>query len=142
MLEPERTGAAASRTSDADRPDAGPRAIERCKSLADPCPAVDLNYFIRQANKLTEKIEQRKKELAKETVEGKAGDGRVIVVATGVQEIKSDQDRPRRCIDPTTSAMLEDLVTAAVNAALTSSREHMQRELAKISGGMKIPGIT
>ena len=37
-------------------------------------PGVDLNYFIRQANKLTEKIEQRKKELAEETVEGKAGE--------------------------------------------------------------------
>ena len=40
-------------------------------------PGVDLNYFMRQANKLTEKIEQRKKELAEETVEGQAGDGRV-----------------------------------------------------------------
>ena len=38
--------------------------------------------------------------------------------------------------------MLEDLVTAAVNAALTQSREHMQKELGKISGGIKIPGVT
>ena len=34
-------------------------------------PGVDLNYFIRQANKLTEKIEKRKAELAEETVEKK-----------------------------------------------------------------------
>ena len=52
-------------------------------------PGIDLNYFIRQANKLTEKIEQRKQELANDTVEGKAGDGRVTVVANGVQEIRS-----------------------------------------------------
>ncbi len=37
-------------------------------------PGVDINYFIRQANKLTEKIKQRKKELAEETMEGQAGE--------------------------------------------------------------------
>jgi nucleoid-associated protein EbfC len=104
-------------------------------------PGIDLNYFIRQANKLTEKIEERKKTLAEETVESKSGDGLVTVVASGTQEIKSIKI-DKKIIDPNDSAMLEDLVTAAVNAALTQSREHMQKELAKISGGVKIPGIT
>jgi DNA-binding YbaB/EbfC family protein len=104
-------------------------------------PGVDLNYFLRQANKLTEKIEQRKEQLGNETVTGQAGDGRVTVVATGLQEVKSIQINPS-LVDPADVAMLEDLVTAAVNAALTQSRELMQRELGKISGGMKIPGLT
>ena len=104
-------------------------------------PGVDLNYFIRQANKLTEKIEARKLQLADETVEGKAGDGRVIAVANGVQELKTIKI-DKALVDPTDISMLEDLVTAAVNAALTASKEHMQKELAKISGGIKIPGIT
>ena len=104
-------------------------------------PGVDLNYFIRQANKLTEQIEKRKQALASETVEGKAGDGLVMVVATATQEIKSVKI-DKKAVDPNDTAMLEDLVTAAVNAALTASREHMQKELAKISGGIKIPGIT
>jgi nucleoid-associated protein EbfC len=104
-------------------------------------PGVDLNYFIRQANKLTEKIEQRKKELEEETVEGKAGDGLVTVVATGTQSIKSIKISPE-AIDPGDPAMLEDLVTAAVNAALAQSKEHMQKELEKISGGVKLPGLT
>ncbi|MCA2978881.1 MAG: YbaB/EbfC family nucleoid-associated protein, partial [Myxococcaceae bacterium] len=42
-------------------------------------PGVDLNYFIRQANKLTEQIEKRKAELANEVVEGQAADGLVTV---------------------------------------------------------------
>ena len=104
-------------------------------------PGIDLNYFIRQANKLTKDIEERKKALADETVEGKAGDGLVTVVATGTQEIKTIKIDPK-AIDPADPSMLEDLVTAAVNAALTQSREHMQKELAKISGGVKIPGLT
>lgn len=102
-------------------------------------PGVDLNYFIRQANKLTEKIEKRKQELATETVEGKAGDGLVTVVATATQEIKSISIDKKAVED---HAMLEDLVTAAVNAALTQSKEFQQKELAKVSGGIKIPGIT
>ncbi|MBX7097940.1 MAG: YbaB/EbfC family nucleoid-associated protein [Myxococcaceae bacterium] len=104
-------------------------------------PGVDLNYFIRQANKLTEKIEQRKVALAEETVEGKAGDGLVVATANGVQEIKGIKI-DKKAIDPADTAMLEDLVIAAVNAAIAASKDHMQKELAKVSGGIKIPGIT
>jgi len=104
-------------------------------------PGVDLNYFIRQANKLTEQIEKRKGQLAEETVEGKAGDGLVVATANGVQELKSVKI-DKKAIDANDTAMLEDLVVAAVNSALTASKDHMQKELAKISGGIKIPGIT
>lgn len=104
-------------------------------------PGVDLNYFIRQANKLTEQIEKRKTELAAESIEGKAGDGLVVATANGVQEIKTVKI-DKKAVDPNDVAMLEDLVTAAVNAALAASKEHMQKELAKVSGGIKIPGIT
>ncbi|AGC43547.1 YbaB/EbfC family nucleoid-associated protein [Myxococcus stipitatus] len=104
-------------------------------------PGVDLNYFIRQANKLTEKIEERKQQLAEETVEAKSGDGLVTVVVNGIQEVRSVKI-DKSAIDPNDTSMLEDLITAAVNNALAGSRQHMQRELAKISGGIKIPGIT
>jgi len=104
-------------------------------------PGVDLNYFIRQANKLTEKIEKRKTELATETVEGKAGDGLVVVVATAAQEIRSIKVDPR-AVDPADLSLLEDLLVAATNAALTASKDHMQKELGKVSGGVKIPGVT
>jgi nucleoid-associated protein EbfC len=104
-------------------------------------PGIDLNYFIRQANKLSEKIEERKKELANETMEGRAGDGRVVAVVNGAGEIKSLKIDPA-AVDPSDPAMLEDLIIAAVNAALAQSRERVQAELSKISGGIKIPGIT
>ena len=104
-------------------------------------PGVDLNYFIRQASKLTEKIEERKKRLAEETVEGKAGDGLVVVVVNGVQELRSVAI-DSRLLDPNEKALLEDTITAAVNAALTQSREYMQKELNKVTGGVKIPGLT
>jgi len=103
-------------------------------------PGVDLNYFMRQATKLTEKIEARKKELADETLEGRAGDGRVVVVVNGLQQVRSIS-LSREVVDPAEVALLEDLVTAAVNAALAASRAHMQAELAKVSGGVNLPGL-
>ena len=37
--------------------------------------------------------------------------------------------------------MLQDLVLAAVNDALNRSREMVSDEMAKLTGGMKIPGL-
>jgi nucleoid-associated protein EbfC len=104
-------------------------------------PGVDLNYFMRQASKLTEKMEQRKKELAEESLEGQAGDGRVKAVVNGIQEVRTIK-LSKDVVDPSDVAMLEDLLTAAVNAALTASRTHMQKEMAKVSGGLNLPGLT
>lgn len=103
-------------------------------------PGIDMNYLIRQANKLTEKIDKRKAELAEETLEHSAHDGRVVVTVTGTQELRSLKIDPV-LIDPSDAALLEDMVAAAVNAALTASRDHMQKELGKVSGGVKIPGM-
>ncbi len=62
-------------------------------------------------------------------------------LSQAIREVKSIKIDPA-VVDPSDTGMLEDLVTAAVNAALAGSRDHMQRELGKISGGIKIPGIT
>ncbi|PZR09603.1 MAG: hypothetical protein DI536_21945 [Archangium gephyra] len=104
-------------------------------------PGVDLNYFIRQANKLTEKIEKRKQELAEETVEKKSANDLVTVTVNCAQEIKSIKIAPA-AVDPNDVAMLEDLIIATINAALVDSKAKMQMELGKVSGGIKIPGVT
>ena len=104
-------------------------------------PGVDLNYFIRQANKLTEKIEKRKQELAEETVEKKSANDLITVTVNCAQEVKSIKIAPA-AVDPNDVGMLEDLIIATVNAALVDSKNKMQAELGKVSGGIKIPGVT
>ena len=103
-------------------------------------PGIDINYFMRQARQLTTKIEKRKEELAKETVTGVAGGDLVTVTANGAQELQSIKINPK-AVEPLDLAMLEDLVTAAANQALTKSRELVKTELEKISGGVSIPGM-
>ncbi|MBI5542603.1 MAG: YbaB/EbfC family nucleoid-associated protein [Deltaproteobacteria bacterium] len=103
-------------------------------------PGIDINYFIRQANKLTTQIEARKKELAEESIEGNAG-GMVTAVVNGVQDLKAVRI-DQKALDANDKAMLEDLIVAAVNQAMDNSRTRMKTELEKISGGVKIPGLT
>jgi nucleoid-associated protein EbfC len=62
-------------------------------------------------------------------------------VVNGLQEVRTVK-LAKEVVDPADVAMLEDLLTAAVNAALTASRTHMQTEMAKVSGGLNLPGLT
>jgi hypothetical protein len=96
---------------------------------------------MKQAQKMQEQMARVQEELANKTVEAAAGGGMVTVTANGKQEILAVKISPE-VINPQDSAMLEDLVTAAVNEALRSSRELLQQEMTKITGGLRIPGIS
>jgi hypothetical protein len=96
---------------------------------------------MKQAQKMQEQMARVQEELATKTVEATAGGGMVTVTANGKQEILAVRISPE-VINPQDSAMLEDLVTAAVNEALRSSRELLQEEMTKITGGLRIPGIS
>jgi hypothetical protein len=62
------------------------------------------------------------------------------VEANGKQELVSIKI-DREVINPDDAQMLEDLVLAACNEALRKSREMVQQELSKLTGGLKIPGL-
>jgi DNA-binding protein YbaB len=46
-----------------------------------------------------------------------------------------------KAVDPADTAMLEDLVTAAINATAEKARAAADEQLGKATGGIKIPGI-
>jgi hypothetical protein len=101
----------------------------------------NIGQIMKQAQKMQEQMARVQEELANKTVEATAGGGMVTVTANGKQEILAMKISPE-VINPEDSAMLEDLVTAAVNEALRSSRELLQQEMTKITGGLRIPGIS
>jgi DNA-binding protein YbaB len=47
----------------------------------------------------------------------------------------------KEAIDPEDAETLEDLVTVAVNDALTKSNELSQKRMGGVTGGMRIPGL-
>lgn len=96
--------------------------------------------MMKQAQKIQEKMAQVQEDLAGKTVEANAGGGMVTVVANGKQEIVSIKISSE-AVDPEDHQMLEDLIAAAVNEALRSSKAMLQEEVSKITGGLRIPGI-
>ena len=99
-----------------------------------------LGDLMKKAQQMKASMDLLQEELASREVEAGAGGGMVTVRATGAQEIASIDIDPS-VIDPEEKEMLQDLVQAAVNEALRKSKEMMQEEMGKITGGLPVPDI-
>ncbi|MBW1722967.1 MAG: YbaB/EbfC family nucleoid-associated protein [Deltaproteobacteria bacterium] len=99
-----------------------------------------MGNIMKQAQKFQAKIAKLQEELGDKTVEASAGGGMVIAVANGRQEILSIRIDPE-VIDPEDPEMLQDLVLAAVNDALTRAKDMVSEEMGKLTQGMNIPNI-
>ena len=79
-------------------------------------------------------------ELDAMTVEGTAGGGAVTATVTGhgmLDGVTINKD----VVDPDDVEMLQDLVTAAVNDALGRVKQVTEEKMARVTGGLRIPGI-
>jgi DNA-binding YbaB/EbfC family protein len=100
-----------------------------------------MGNLMKQVQDMQAKLAEVEEELAELTVEGAAGGGMVTVVANGKQEIKSITI-DRELLHPEELDMLQDMVVAATNQALEGSRELRLEKVSKLTGGIKIPGLT
>jgi DNA-binding YbaB/EbfC family protein len=96
--------------------------------------------IMKEAQKLQQQMEALQAEVGKKKVDATSGGGMVTVEANGKQEILSIKI-DREVINPDDAQMLEDLVLAACNEALRKSRDMVQAEMGKLTGGLKIPGM-
>lgn len=101
---------------------------------------MNIQEMMRQAQKMKAKIEKAQADIQKQTFEGSAGGGMVVVTANGKNEIVAVKIE-REVVSPDELDMLQDLIVAATNQALGRATEAMQNELAKVTGGMAIPGM-
>jgi hypothetical protein len=101
---------------------------------------VDIQYLMRQAKKLEKAMADAKEQLGGVSVEAESGGGLVKVQMNGKCEVTRLAIDPK-AVDPAEKAMLEDLVAAAVNAAVERARAAADEHLSKATGGIKIPGI-
>jgi DNA-binding YbaB/EbfC family protein len=101
---------------------------------------MDIQYLMRQAKKLEKAMADAKEKLAEIAVEAESGGGLVKVAMNGKCEVTRLTVDPK-AIDPSDKALLEDLVTAAVNAAVEKARAAADESMSKATGGIKIPGI-
>ena len=102
---------------------------------------MDINSIMKQAREMQEKMSKVQNELASKTVTGSAGGGMVTVQATGKGDIVNIVIEDV-AIDPAEKEMLQDLISGAVNDALRKARELAKSEMAGLTGGVQIPGLT
>ncbi len=100
----------------------------------------NMGNLLKQAQQFQAKIAKLQEELANKTVEATSGGGMVAVVANGRQEIVSIKIDPE-VIDPGDKEMLQDLILAAVNDALSRAKSMMNEEMGKLTHGLNLPQI-
>ena len=74
------------------------------------------------------------------TVEGSSGGGAVTAIVNGHGELVSLTIDPE-VVDPADVEMLQDLVTAAVNDTLRQVKQVTEEKMARVTGGLRIPGM-
>ncbi len=99
-----------------------------------------MGELMRQASRMQRKVEARKEELKEVEYEASAGNDQVKVKVNGGQEVTRIEIAPELLSEDLDLA--QDLIVAAINAALVKSRDNVEAELEKITGGLKIPGLT
>jgi DNA-binding YbaB/EbfC family protein len=100
----------------------------------------NMGNLLKQAQQFQTKMAKLQEELGERTVEASSGGGMVTVVANGKQEVLS-VTIDREVIDPDDREMLQDLILAAVNDALTKARNMVQEEMGKLTQGLNLPNI-
>jgi DNA-binding YbaB/EbfC family protein len=89
--------------------------------------------LLNQVQNMANKLQQ---EMANEKYEGQAGNGKVKVVVSGLQEVISISIDEELLKDDKT--LLEDLLVVALNDALNKSKEAGNNAIAKLLGNMNL----
>ncbi|WP_026698530.1 YbaB/EbfC family nucleoid-associated protein [Alkalicoccus chagannorensis] len=100
----------------------------------------NMGNMMKQMQKMQKDMAKEQEQLKEETIEATAGGGMVKVIASGEKRILDIQVNDE-AVDPDDVEMLEDLILAAVNEALTKVDELVEERMGKYTKGMNIPGM-
>ncbi|MFQ5581953.1 MAG: YbaB/EbfC family nucleoid-associated protein [Mariprofundaceae bacterium] len=99
---------------------------------------VNIGKMMQQARKMQEQMQKMQEEMAAMEITGEAGGGMVKVLMSGDRVIRRVE------IDPSLweeqdKELIEDLVAAAVNAALKSVEDKLKEQQQGMLSGMPLP---
>ena len=100
-----------------------------------------MNELMRQAARLQRKIDETKKSLADKEVTATAVGDKVKVTCTYGRKVSKIEIDPEFLKSEGIELALDGVV-AAVNSGLEQAEKAMEQELEKVTGGVKIPGMT
>lgn len=99
-----------------------------------------MDKMLKQVQRMQAQMTLIQEELEKETVEATSGGGMVTVRANGQGDVVS-VSISKEVVDPDDVEMLEDLVLSAVKEAIRLGREHAEKRMGSVTGGMGLPGM-
>jgi DNA-binding YbaB/EbfC family protein len=100
----------------------------------------NLQQLARQTQKMQQQMAKMQEEIEAREFTASSGGGMVTAAVNGKKELLSIKINPG-AVDPDDIEMLEDLVCAAVNAALGEASETLEKEMGKLTGGLNLPGL-
>lgn len=98
---------------------------------------------MRMIQQMQNRIAKIQAELGETMVDGSAGGGMVTATVTGLKAVHGIKIAPE-AVDPNDVEMLEDMIVAAINDAMTRAEELASDRMSAITGGLgiNIPGLT
>jgi len=98
----------------------------------------NLGQMMKQAQQMQAKMAEMQEGLDAVEISGGAGGGMVTVTLNGKGEMHGLKIDPS-LVNPDEVEVLEDLISAAFNDAKAKVEAHMQEEMSKLTGGLKLP---
>ena len=102
--------------------------------------AGNMNQMLKQAQKMQADMAALQEDLEAREYTATSGGGMVEVTVDGKHLIKSIKINPD-AVDPDDAEMLEDLITVAVNEAISNAIKNSEEEMGAITGGLNMPGL-
>ena len=96
--------------------------------------------MIKQAQKMQQDMAKMQEDLEAKEYTAAAGGGAVSATVNGQKQLISVKINPE-AVSPEDVELLEDMVVAAVNAAINQAEESASEEMKKITGGLNLPGL-
>ena len=96
--------------------------------------------MMKQVQKMQQDMMKMQQELETKTYTAAAGGGVVSATVTGKRELKEVVIDPE-AVDPEDVEMLEDMILTAINDGMKQIDEMTEKEMSKVTGGMKLPGM-
>lgn len=100
----------------------------------------NMNNMMKQVQKMQEDMATLQEDLENREYDVSAGGGVVSVKINGKREILSLDIKPE-VVDPDDIETLSDIIIAAVNEAIKKVDSTSESEMAKITGGINMPGM-
>lgn len=98
----------------------------------------NIGNLMKQAQEMQTKMQEMQDRLADVEITGESGAGMVRVTLNGKSEMRGIKIDPS-LLNSEDAEVVEDLIMAAFNDAKGKAEQHMQEQMAEVTGGLNLP---